>query len=220
MEKLLEEAMKLIKPKMIVSFGGGNTVGRLMKEVAKQNLDITVCTPSEVTKQTCLDLGFFVKELDQVDHIDLGFDGCDSLDKNLNALKSNGGIHVFEKIYASMATNYVILGPKERMQEQLSSDVFLSLEVIEPAIDQVVDYVKKLGGKVKVRQSSDIAGMVRTKLGNGLVDCYFDNWDKIDDINQKLSGFNGVVGTSYFHNLVTFALLSDGDKVIQIGNAK
>lgn len=220
MEKLLEEAMNLIKPKMVVSFGGGNTVGRLIKEVAKQKLNITVCTPSEVTKMTCLELGFTVKELSQIDHIDLAFDGCDSIDKNLNALKSNGGIHTLEKNYAQLASNYVILGPKERMQDKLNSDVFLSLEVIESAIPQVVMEVKKLGGNPKVRQSSDIAGMVRTSLGNGLVDCYFENFDNIDKINQELSGFNGVVGTSYFHNLVTMALLSDRDEVIQVGNIK
>lgn len=220
MEKLLEAAIKLIQPGMVVSFGGGNTVGRLMKEVAKENLDITVCTPSEVTKETCLELGFDVRELDQVDHIDLGFDGCDSLDEALNVLKSKGGIHTFEKLYAQKANNYVILGPRERMEKKLNPDIFLSLEVIEPAIEQVIDYVESLGGKAKLRQSGDIAGMVRTKLGNGLVDCYFDNWDNIGEINQKLSSLNGVVGTSYFHDLVTAALLSDGDQVIQKGSLK
>ena len=33
---------------------------------------------------------------------DLAFDGCDSIDQNFNALKSGGGIHLFEKIAAEM----------------------------------------------------------------------------------------------------------------------
>ncbi|MFD1418688.1 ribose-5-phosphate isomerase A [Companilactobacillus keshanensis] len=216
MEKLLEEAIKLIQPKMIVSFGGGNTVGRLLHEVADQKLDIIACTPSEVTKNTCLKLGLEIRELSQLDKIDLAFDGCDSLNRNLDALKSNGGIHTYEKIYANLAKDYIILGPKERMQNQLNADIFLSLEVIEPAIDQVTELVKALGGHTKIRQSQDMAGMVRTKLGNCLVDCMFDNWNKIDVINHELSEFNGVVGTSYFHNLITKALLADGEKVISV----
>lgn len=218
MEKNLEKAISLIKPKMTISFGGGNTVNRLIKEVARQKLDIKICTPSEVTKQTCHDLGLEVLDLDQVERIDFEFDGCDSLDEDLNVLKSNGGIHTFEKIYAQSADNYVILAPKERLRPQLNPDVFLCLEVVEAAMPQVCTSVTKLGGKAVIRQSSDIAGMVRTKLGNGLIDCTFDNWDQIDEINQHLSSFNGVVSTSYFHNLVTAALLSDGDQVIIKGS--
>lgn len=218
MEKILEKAIKLIKPKMTISFGGGNTVGRLLKEIATRNLDITVCTPSEITKQTCLELGLPVRELNQLKKIDLAFDGCDSLDRNFNALKSKGGIHVFEKIYAKMASQYIILGPKERMQTKLNPDIFLSLEVIEPAVFEVIDRVKSLGGNAKIRQSTDIAGMVRTKLGNCLVDCTFENWDNINQVNQELSSFNGVVGTSYFHNLITGALLADGDEVVSLLN--
>lgn len=220
MEKIIEAAINLIQPKMTVSFGGGSNVGRLLKEVARQKLDITVCTPSEVTKKSCQDLGMKVSELDQIKQIDLGFDGCDSLDENLNALKSNGGIHVFEKIYAQMAQNYIILAPKERLKSELDPDVFLSLEVIEAAIPQVAEFVTELGGQAVVRQSSDVAGIVRTRLGNGLVDCTFDNWDNILEIDQKLSSYNGVVATSYFHDLISAALLSDGDQVIQKGSLK
>lgn len=216
MEKLLEEAIKLIEPKMLVSFGGGNTVGRLIEAVAQEKLDIVVCTPSEVTKAKCLKLGFSVEELDQLSKIDLAFDGCDSLDKNLNALKSNGGIHTYEKIYAKLASEYIILGPKERMQDKLDSSVFLSLEVIEPAISQVIELIDSLRGVAKIRQSSDIAGKVRTRLGNCLIDCTFEDWNDIKKINDILSSFNGVVGTSYFHNLITGALLADGEKVISI----
>ncbi|WP_334330338.1 ribose-5-phosphate isomerase A [Companilactobacillus sp. HBUAS59699] len=220
MEKILEKAISLIKPQMTISFGGGNTVNRLIKEVAKQKLDIKVCTPSEVTKKNCQSLGMSVLELDQIKQIDLAFDGCDSLDENLNALKSNGGIHTFERIYAQQAKNYIILAPKERMRSQLDPDVFLCLEVVEAAIPQVCSVVSELGGQATVRQSSDIAGMVRTKLGNGLVDYTFDNWDQIETIDQRLSSFNGVVSTSYFHGLVTAALLADNDQVIVKGSLK
>ncbi|WP_199250843.1 ribose-5-phosphate isomerase A, partial [Companilactobacillus bobalius] len=55
-----------------------------------------------------------------------------------------------------------------------------------------------------------------TPNGNGLVDCHFDDWENIDLINSKLSQMTGVLGTSYFKNIVTDALLATDDDVKHI----
>ena len=214
MEKLIEEARALIKPNMNVSFGGGRTVGRLIKSITDKS--IKVSSPSEMTRDLCRELNIPVVPLDQVDEFDLAFDGCDSLDADLNVLKSNGGIHTFEKLYANLAKRYIILAPEARSTKELNTDIPLCLEVMELAIPQVKSEVEKLGGKMEVRQSSEMAGMVRTVNGNALVDCHFEDWKKIDEIDTTLSQMTGVVGTSYFKNLVTDALLSSGDDVIHL----
>lgn len=214
MEKLIEEARDLIEPNMNVSFGGGRTVGRLIRSITDKS--IKVSSPSEMTRDLCRELDIPVVPLEQVDHFDLAFDGCDSLDDNLNVLKSNGGIHSFEKLYANLAKRYIILAPKSRSTKTLNVEIPLCLEVMELAIPQVKVEVEKLGGKVEVRQSSEMAGMVRTVNGNALVDCHFNNWDRIDEIDTKLAQMTGVVGTSYFKNLVTDALLSTDSDVIHL----
>lgn len=214
MEKLIEEARDLIEPNMYVSFGGGRTVGRLIRSITDKS--IKVSSPSEMTRDLCRKLNIPVVPLEQVDHFDLAFDGCDSLDDNLNVLKSNGGIHTFEKLYANLAKRYIILAPKSRSTKTLNVEIPLCLEVMELAIPQVKVEVEKLGGKVEVRQSSEMAGMVRTVNGNALVDCHFNNWDRIDEIDTKLAQMTGVVGTSYFKNLVTDALLSTDSDVIHL----
>lgn len=214
MEKLIEEARDLIEPNMNVSFGGGRTVGRLIRSITDKS--IKVSSPSEMTRDLCRELDIPVVPLEQVDHFDLAFDGCDSLDDNLNVLKSNGGIHTFEKLYANLAKRYIILAPKSRSTKTLNVEIPLCLEVMELAIPQVKVEVEKLGGKVEVRQSSEMAGMVRTVNGNALVDCHFNNWDRIDEIDTKLAQMTGVVGTSYFKNLVTDALLSTDSDVIHL----
>lgn len=214
MEKLIEEARDLIEPNMNVSFGGGRTVGRLIRSITDKS--IKVSSPSEMTRDLCRELDIPVVPLEQVDHFDLAFDGCDSLDDNLNVLKSNGGIHTFEKLYANLAKRYIILAPKSRSTKTLNVEIPLCLEVMELAIPQVKVEVEKLGGKVEVRQSSEMDGMVRTVNGNALVDCHFNNWDRIDEIDTKLAQMTGVVGTSYFKNLVTDALLSTDSDVIHL----
>lgn len=214
MEPLIAAALKMIKPQMTVSFGGGRTVGRLIRAIKEPT--IKIASPSEQTRQLCLELGIPVVSLPQVKKFDLAFDGCDSLDENLNALKSNGGIHTFEKLYAQLADRYIIMAPIERFKEELNPDVQLTLEVLDLAIPQVITEVEKLGGSAKIRQASEMAGMVRTPNGNGLVDIHFENWTNISEINRQLAQMTGVMGTSYFENIVTDALLATDKDVKHI----
>ena len=108
------------------------------------------------------------------------------------------------------------MAPQERFAEALNPDVQLTMEVLEMAIPQVIDTVSQLGGEAEVRQSQDMAGMVRTPNGNGLVDCHFKDWSEIDSIDSKLAVMAGVLGTSYFKDVVTDALLASGDNVKHI----
>ncbi|WP_201307094.1 ribose 5-phosphate isomerase A [Companilactobacillus farciminis] len=213
MEKLIDSALKMIEPKMTVSFGGGRTVGRLIRAVKDSQLDIKIASPSEATRALCKELELPVTSLEEVTTFDLAFDGCDSLDNHLNALKSNGGIHVFEKLYANLSKRYIILAPEARFTKVLNPDIQLTLEVLDLAMPQVIAAVEKLGGTAEIRQSSDIAGMVRTKNGNGLLDCHFDDWSYIDEIDAELGSMVGVMGTSYFKDIVTDALLATDDGV-------
>lgn len=211
MEKLIASALEMIKPGMTVSFGGGRTVGRLIR--ALDVPDLKIASPSEMTRSLCRELNITTVSLEQVDKFDLAFDGCDSLDENLNALKSNGGIHTFEKLYAQQADRYIIMAPEERFTKVLNPAVQLTLEVLDLAIPQVLHMVDSLGGTTQVRQASEMAGMVRTPNGNGLVDIHFKDWSKIDAIDETLSKMTGVLGTSYFKNLVTDALLATDSDV-------
>lgn len=207
MEKIIEAALKMIQPQMIVDFGGGSNVGKLLTAVSEKKMDITVCTPSEETAKKCRKLGIKVTPLDAISQIDIGFDGCDSITYDLTALKSKGGIHTMEKLYAQLAQRYVILAPKERMHDNLNPEIPLTLEVIQPATSQVIKKVIEIGGKASLR--ADFTTVNNAKL----VDCYFDDFSQIQHNNQILAQQNGVIGTSYFEDLITDALITDTKEV-------
>ncbi|WP_367302417.1 ribose-5-phosphate isomerase A, partial [Lactobacillus helveticus] len=121
-------AISKIKTGMTISLGGGHNVMNLAEELHQSSItNITLCSPSELTRMN-------VHPLDEIKWIDLAFDGCDSVDYQLNALKSGGGIHLFEKIAAQMSKEYILLVPEKRVQKELSSKVPLCIEVAEPAI--------------------------------------------------------------------------------------
>jgi len=44
-QAIVQQALTLIKPQMVVGFGGGSTVGELVKEAANNVNEITVVTP-------------------------------------------------------------------------------------------------------------------------------------------------------------------------------
>ncbi|MDF4186300.1 ribose-5-phosphate isomerase A [Ligilactobacillus salivarius] len=168
-----------------------------------------VCSPSEYTRQICRDLNLNLIDITEASTIEFGFDGCDAIDFDLNVLKSNGGIHTFEKEYAYKAEKYIIISPPERLKASLNPNVQLCLEVVSPSVDSVLFAAKQLGLKAELRPGSAVASYARTPLGNYLIDCYCESWQDIKKINSKLNSLNGVVSTSYFENIVHSVLTLD-----------
>ncbi|ETY73267.1 ribose-5-phosphate isomerase A [Lactiplantibacillus fabifermentans] len=195
---------------MTLALGGGSNVAHLAHALAQRPaLDLTIVSPSELTRTTCVQLGLPITNLTASMTIDLAFDGCDSLDTHLNALKSNGGIHSLEKIYAERADQYIILMPLSRLTPTLNADLPLCLEVIEPAVANVQHFVTAAGYQATIRTADQMAGWVRTPNGNLLLDVHASDWSQLSAFNAQVSQQNGVVATSYFKNLVTRAFAFD-----------
>lgn len=213
-------ALTKIKEGMTVSLGGGHNVLNLAKAISQhKELDVKLCSPSELTRSAGQALGLKIQPLSNFKQIDLAFDGCDSVDYNLSALKSGGGgIHLFEKIAAQMSKEYILLLPKERIEKRLSVKVPLCIEVAEPATRQLIQFCEKLGLKVVLRQADKVASFARSPQGNLLIDAFTNtNWQEITMIDEEIRKQNGVVATSYFANLVTSLITTNqNDELIEI----
>ena len=212
-----KEALKYIKDGMCVGLGGGSTVGFLAEYLAKEGKRVTVVTPSDDTAELCKNLGLMVLSLEMVEYIDIAFDGCDELDRCLNALKSNGAIHTKEKIIASMAQKYALLIDESKLYETLPLKDSVTLEVVPQGRNYVQAQVEKLGGKAVMRKSGAKAGFVISDNGNYILDTYFTDVDafagKPAELHQKLKQLTGVVETALFIDVVAFALCVCGDEV-------
>ncbi|MDA6089005.1 ribose-5-phosphate isomerase A [Lactobacillus amylovorus] len=206
-------ALKKIQPGQKVSLGGGSNVADLIKAIAKAKLALDLYSPAPATRQLGSSLGLAIKPAEEADQLDLAFDGADSVDFSLKALKSKGGIHLFEKVAAQVADEYILLLPEGRMREKLDPDIQLCLEVAAPAVKSLLLFTKKLGLKASVREDESI-------LGNKLVDLYAENWDKIEEVNQKLLAFNGVVASSLFAEEVTSIITVQDGKAVEISKGE
>ncbi len=211
-------ALQKIKPKMIVSLGGGSNVQALAEALATSKLkeQIALVSPSELTRIAGQTLGLQIRPLSPREKINLAFDGCDSVDYHLNALKSKGGIHVFEKAYAERSQQYILLTPYQRIKKILDSQVFLSVEVASPCLNNVYQDIVSLGLKPKIRLGEKVAAYARSPLGNYLIDVYSSSWQNIAKLNQQIEKLNGVVATSYFKNLVTSIITEKDGHALEI----
>lgn len=210
-QAIVAQALPLIKAGMVVGFGGGTTVGELVRQAANHVNDITVVTPSPTTRQLATVLGYTVISPAYCDRIDIAFDGCDQLDHHGNALKSGGGIHTAEKIIASLADEYWLLTVKDRLVDQFDPQTPLVLEVLPTAFALVMRTVSDLGGQATVRTAANRDGFTLSNQGNLLIDCHFPTYEHLSALNQELVATAGVVETSYFDRLVTNAILGDAD---------
>lgn len=211
-------ALPYIKDNMIVGLGGGTTMGYVVNFLEKNKVSkIKIVTPSQHTKELCLEAGYEVIDTGMINHVDVAFDGCDYVDENLYALKSGGGIHTDEKLIAKMADDYILLVDESKVEKKLSFVTPIVLECIPSSRRYVEMEVQKLGGKAVPRTSYAKDGFTLSDHGNLLMDAEFDEVDDIPLLNQKLKNICGVVETSLFTDEVTKVLIAsnEGYKVMK-----
>lgn len=206
-------ALKKIQSGQKVSLGGGSNMADLTRAIAKADLALDLYSPAPATRQLGASLALAIKPAEEADQLDLAFDGADSVDFSLKALKSKGGIHLFEKIAAQKADEYILLLPEGRLKEKLDPDIQLCIEVAAPAVKSLLNFAKGLALKTSVREDESI-------LGNKLVDLYAENWDKIEEVNQQLVAFNGVIASSLFAGEVTSVITVQDSKAVEIGKGE
>ncbi|BDZ29853.1 ribose 5-phosphate isomerase A [Lactiplantibacillus sp. WILCCON 0030] len=209
-QTIVQQALPLIKPGMVVGFGGGSTVAELVKEAANLVNEIQVVTPSPTTRQLATVLGYTVIDPQYCDRVDIAFDGCDQLNTHGSALKSGGGIHANEKIIATLADEYWLLTVSSRLvQTTFDTKTPLVLEVLPKALALVMRTISEHGGQPTIRTATNRDGMTLTDNGNFLIDCHFPSYEHLAALNNDFATLAGVVETSYFDRLVTNALLGD-----------
>ena len=125
-----------------------------MKNTLRSSLTLT--SSSFKTTNLLQQYGLRVTPPALLKHIDIYFDGCDQFDAELNAIKSGGGIHTAEKILASMASEFVLIGDEGKYVEKLDVRFPLVVEILPQALQVVLSSlaVKFPGAQIKQRMST------------------------------------------------------------------
>ncbi len=208
-----QKAVELVQSNSIIGLGAGSTMAHMvgfLQQTVQNGLNVGVATSSFSTRQLLVQRGFSVLNTADLANIDIYFDGCDQFDKNLTALKSGGGIHTQEKLLASMATQFILVGDDTKYSETLQTNYPLVIEVLPQAFKYVAQIVPAVlpVAKILPRLGDKRDGAVVTENGNYLFDLWFDAWPPLATINPVLKAITGIVETSLFYNIASKAIIA------------
>ncbi|PWK66343.1 ribose-5-phosphate isomerase [Mucilaginibacter oryzae] len=213
-------ASTLVCAGQTIGLGAGTTIAHLVNIIAqdKELAGSLIFTSSSFkTTQLLSRYGLRVQSPALLSHIDIYFDGCDQFDSELNALKSGGGIHTSEKVLASMASEFILLGDDTKFEPRLTAAYPLVLEILPQALQIVCDKLKALfpTALLNQRMSTQKDGALISDNGNMLVDVQFTELPAPENLNTLVKMIPGVVEHSLFYRLATQAIIS-GEPGIRI----
>lgn len=217
-----KKAVTLINDNTIVGLGAGSTIGcmvQFLKQKIADDFRVQLVTSSFSTRQLLLKNNFPVQPISAFKNIDVYFDGCDQLDHKLNALKSGGGIHTSEKLLASMASQFVLIGDESKLVENFDNRFPVVIELLPQAAYYVPECIQNLfpNSKNAYRISERKDGYVITENGNYLLDLWFEEWPDLSTMNPLLKSITGVVESSLFFNLANKVIIAgkEGIRILE-----
>lgn len=215
-----EAAARLVKDDMLIGLGTGSTANRFIAALGKRvqaGLRIQgAVSSSQESLNLAAQFGIPCTTLDEHPEIDLYIDGADEIDPQLQLIKGAGGALLREKVVATAARQFVVVGDVTKKVAQLGHVFPVPVEVVPFACSTVQRRLEQLGALVTVRQK--INQIFLTENHNIILDCHFP--DGIADavaLDAQLHTIVGVVETGLFLHLASQALIAgpDGIEIIQ-----
>ena len=199
MEALSNDALKLIKNNQVIGLGSGRAATSLVKSLAKliklKNYNIKGIPTSLQIKLVAEKAGIQLVESDQVNHIDIVFDGADQIDSEKFIIKGGGGALLRENILFSLAKKVVVMADKTKFVKNFTRTV--PIEIHPLARNAIINSIKKLGGESKIR-SLDRGYPFFTENGNIILDCNFGTIKNPKALTQKIKQTTGVLESGIF----------------------
>ncbi len=217
-EQTGKESVKYIKSGMIVGLGTGSTVKYMVDELGKQVQegkikDIIGVTTSNRTAKQARDLGITIKDIDDVDYIDLTIDGADEISDDFQGIKGGGGALLWEKIVANASNKVMWIVDESKLVHKLGAFP-LPVEVIPFGSQHVFDRLEKKGYKPTWRMDGD--KKFRTDENNYIIDLHLGEIDDPKALADELIHMVGIVETGLFLNRVNDVIVGtpEGPKVL------
>jgi len=196
---LSSDALRFVKDDSVIGLGSGRAATILVKSLSKliklKNYNIRGVPTSLQIKLTAENVGIPLVEADQVEHIDIVFDGADQIDSQKYVIKGGGGALLRENILFSLAKKVVVMADKTKFVKNFTRSV--PIEIHPLARNSVTNSIKKLGGNSQIR-TLDRGYPFFTENGNIILDCDFGTIKNPKALTQKIKQTTGVLESGIF----------------------
>ena len=196
---LSSDALKLVKDNYVLGLGSGRAATAIVRSLGsylkEKKIMIKAIPTSLQIKIEAEKVGIPIIEADQIEHIDIVFDGADQIDENKNMIKGGGGALLREKILINNAKKVVIIADESKFVKKLNRSI--PVEVHPFARNTAAKQIQKYGGKPNLRVIERGYPFV-TENGNIILDCDFGEISKPSEIATKIIGIPGVIEVGLF----------------------
>ena len=213
-----KEAVKYVEDGMIVGLGTGSTVFYFVHALAdrvKEGLNIQMVSTSIQTVELAKSLGLNIKELEEINHIDLAVDGVDEIDKNFNAIKGGGAALFREKIVADIAKEVIWIYDESKDVEKLGK-FNLPVEILPFGYSHTVRKLTEAGLNPVIRKKD--GEILITDNHNYIADLHLGYGFDIEEVKEKLANIVGVVEHGLFLNMCKLCIKGTPGGAVIINN--
>lgn len=193
------DALKFVKDGSVLGLGSGRAASSFVKSLGvlihEKNYKIIGIPTSLQIKLIAQENGIPIAEADQINHIDVVFDGADQIDSQKFVIKGGGGALLRENILFSLAKKIVIMADQTKFVRYFNRPV--PVEIHPLARNSVTKSIQKLRGNPVLR-SLDRGYPFFTENGNIILDCDFGIIKNPKALSQKIKQIPGVMESGIF----------------------
>jgi len=193
------DALKFVKDNDVIGLGSGRSATVFVKSLSTfvkiKNLHIKCIPTSMQIKLVAEKGGLSLLDADQVDKIDVVFDGADQIDKNKFLIKGGGGALLKENILINASRKVVIMADKSKFVTNLNRVV--PVEIHPSARNIVSRNILKIGGHPTIRILERGYPFV-TENGNIILDCDFGTIKNPKILRDRILNLGGVMEVGIF----------------------
>jgi ribose 5-phosphate isomerase A len=217
-KRAAEHAVSMIEKGMKVGLGTGSTarfaVEALGRRVREEALRVHGVPTSEATRKLAEAEGVPLLTFDEVERLDLCFDGADEVDPALNLTKGGGGALLREKVVAYASERFYCVVDDTKLVERLHAFA-LPVEVVPFGLKVVERSLVRLGAAPTLRQRDGEPYV--TDNGLYILDCRFPPIEDPPTLARALSSIPGVAEHGLFCGMVhtLIAGTDDGVKIVE-----
>jgi ribose 5-phosphate isomerase A len=169
------------------------------------------------TAELARSLGIPLRELDDVDALDLNLDGADEVDPAFAMIKGLGGALLREKLVVSAARLRVTVITPEKRVARLGEHAPVPVEVSPIGTRHVERRLREIATETALRLRPDGSPYL-TDGGNKIIDCRFPSLNDPSGLDHRLKQMVGVFETGLFVGLCDVLLVGHEDRAERVDN--
>ena len=219
--KAVLKAIQYVRSGWVIGLGSGSTTAYAVAEIARlvkvMRFELSVVPTSHQIENLAIAHGLRIRTMNEALSVDFAIDGADQVEiDSLNVVKGGGGAMLREKIVDSAADNLAIVVDERKLTKHLGENQTIPLEVLPFAYKSVQVKITNMGGRARLRESTEKVGPIVTDNGNFILDADFGRIQHPTQLDRRLKMLPGLLETGLFLKMADSVYVGRKDGKVDI----